>query len=1843
MKQNYTPILLAFLLAFMSSYGQVTIHSESFEGAPNVGYTSTGVFSDGTDDYFDLIGDATDPTGVPAYSGIDGTKYWAGEDTQDGANPVGSGISTVGITSINISGYTSVNILGLFGAGSSGAYDDPEYIRIYSQIDSGGYTLVGAFEGTGGFNTTLNQDTTFDGTGDGTALTTALQQFSFAIGTTGNTLDLRIDVFMTAGNEAVAFDNIEVEGISSCTDAVDYANIQSPTASPQTITVGDTFNVYAQAYEAGVTEAAGAGAGIEAWIGYSSTNDNPSNAGWTWTAATFNVQSGNNDEFTAEIGSGLVTGTYYYATRFRLNSCGFVYGGTGGIWSSDSVQLVVDPDTADFCNVDFPKLGNITTGATHNVYAQVYEPGVTDAVGQGANILSWIGYNTTDNDPSIGAGWTWVAATYDSDSGNNDQYIADIGAVIGSAGTYYYASRFQLNGSTYTYGGIQSDNVGNFWDAVTNNSGILTVTDAPCSDLFISEYVEGSSNNKFIEIYNPTASSISLTGYDIQIYSNGSTSAGTTIALSGTVASYDVFVLENSSEGLGFASDQQSGSLTFNGDDAIALRNSSTIIDVVGEIGLDPGSQWTGTLCTQGTADGTLVRNSTVQSGDDDGGNTFDPDTEWSCYSSNDISNLGSHTSDCQGTSPEIQLVDNTATNQNCGYTIDYGNVASDGSTSDLTFDIENAGSADLDISSFGITGDYTIISPATPFTVTSGNTQTVTVRFTPSADGTRTGVLTINNNDSNEAACAVNLTGEGFTPAPEIDVERNTLASITNGNAANAGNNTIFATTVIGNTTAPKTYYVRNEGTANLTVSSITSSNNTEFNISTNPAPFTLLPTESIVFEIEFSPTTNGTRSSTITLNNNDSDENPYTFGVEGDGDCAASSLTITPTTGPENTIVTVTGTNFGGSTTATVNGLSATVSIISATEIEVTIPSGATTGSLEINDDLGCLSAELFTVIDELISSCEGSAGSTPTDIFISEITDHGTGSHSYVELFNGTGASVDLSDYEIRIHNNGAATATNTIPLTGTVINNDVFVVAFGSTDATTAHAAHGYDLSDNASGINEDDNIRLYNTATTTWIDLWGDTTGSVFTIASKDYTYRRKNTGIVAPSTTWDSNDWDSFTPVDYSDIGAYDFSTGTPPTITVQPNTPSTSCDLTASISITATEGFVGGNSLAYQWYFTAPGNTSWTAATNGATYSGATSATLNILNTLSLDGYQYYCEVREDTATCYTATNAVKLNVATTTWDGADWTNSTPPDINTIAVIDGDYDTSTHGSFSSCQLIVNSTYTLTINNNTFIEVENNLTVDGNILIETDGSFVQNNNSAIVDGAVLSDKTKIVVEKETAILNSPQEYTYWSSPVFGEVISDGLNESAVQRRFWYNGQNFRDSTYETSNDDTTSTGQDDIDDDANDWQYATAGSTMSTGVGYAATHAAIGYIGSARYKYTFEGPFNNGIYNIPIYRNDAETNDNNWNFIGNPYPSAIDADLFLAANGSVDQTVGATNGAIFFWSHNTAADGSTNGNEALNYSQSDYAIINGTGQTAGGDGVVPNRFIPSGQGFFVSMTNAATSTVVSGSIRTTDIIFNNSMRVTGNNAQFFRTSNVSAYNKIRLDLTSNNGIFNQILVGYVNGATNEDDGMYYDAHKNLSINANAILYSLIDTEIDKKYAIQGKAPNDLTLNEVISLGFYSVIEEPTIYTLAIAQLQGEFMTNNTVYLRDNLLNITHDLNANNYSFTSETGEFNSRFEIIFQPETLSVTENEITPNELSIIELGDGNVKFSIGNSLVIKHIEIIDVVGRTIYKLKGNNATEIYNLSRLSQSTYIARVTLSNGQVITKKAIKRN
>ncbi|WP_452220057.1 lamin tail domain-containing protein [Lacinutrix salivirga] len=589
----------------------------------------------------------------------------------------------------------------------------------------------------------------------------------------------------------------------------------------------------------------------------------------------------------------------------------------------------------------------------------------------------------------------------------------------------------------------------------------------------------------------------------------------------------------------------------------------------------------------------------------------------------------------------------------------------------------------------------------------------------------------------------------------------------------------------------------------------------------------------------------------------------------------------------------------------------------------------------------------------------------------------------------------------------------------------------------------------------------------------------------------------------------------------------------------------------------------------------------------------------------------------------------------ATTTWDGTNWDNGNP-DSSTQAILNASYDTATFGSFNACSLLINTNpvttnpeFRLTVSNNTFVEIENSIEVNGELYVETQGNFVQNNDSALF---TLIGSGTALVNKETTPLNSVFEYTYWSSPAANVTVANGLAFANPGRRFWFNAANFEDVLIENANTNTFTPGSDDIDDNGDDWTFVTnptaSSFIMEPGMGFASTHSNVGFVSGNQYTYTFEGPLHNGQYTRAIAYNGAN-GDNDWNLIGNPYPSALDAYAFLDANTSV------INGVIYLWSQNTLADPNASGSQGQNFTDADYAIITrNSGNTAGGDGVTPDNFVPSGQGFFVQgLANA-------------EVTFTNAMRMADatSNTLFFRNNsnnNNSTPNRLWLNLTTDTNIFNQMLVAYVDGGTNGYDGGAYDASRSLGSGISAMIYTKIDND-PRKFAIQGKNPSSLDIDEVIPVSFKSNVTASTLYTLSIDHFEGDFLNNNTIYLKDNYMTIVHDLNASDYTFTSEAGEFDDRFEIIFNPNTLSVDQNEIATNTISILELANDNVQFSVSQDTAIKNITIYDALGRVLYNLKGNNSTEIYNLSKLSQAPYVAQIELSNGITISKKAIKK-
>lgn len=190
------------------------------------------------------------------------------------------------------------------------------------------------------------------------------------------------------------------------------------------------------------------------------------------------------------------------------------------------------------------------------------------------------------------------------------------------------------------------------WNSVSGATGyyidVFTGSSALASDLFISEYVEGTSNNKYVEIFNGTGATVDLSAYSLRIYPNGATTPNATAALTGSLPNGSCVVLKNSSAALtlpGGVTAITNGAVNFNGDDAFALCKGAAYdyVDIFGSVGYDPGTNWSsGTLTT---LDATLRRKTTVNSGLTTNPATSFPTlgTEWDMFATDTASGLGSH------------------------------------------------------------------------------------------------------------------------------------------------------------------------------------------------------------------------------------------------------------------------------------------------------------------------------------------------------------------------------------------------------------------------------------------------------------------------------------------------------------------------------------------------------------------------------------------------------------------------------------------------------------------------------------------------------------------------------------------------------------------------------------------------------------------------------------------------------------------------------------------------------------------------------------------------------------------------------------------------------------------------------------------------------------------------------------------------------------------------------------------------------------------------------------------------------------------------------------------------
>ena len=525
--------------------------------------------------------------------------------------------------------------------------------------------------------------------------------------------------------------------------------------------------------------------------------------------------------------------------------------------------------------------------------------------------------------------------------------------------------------------------------------------------------------------------------------------------------------------------------------------------------------------------------------------------------------------------------------------------------------------------------------------------------------------------------------------------------------------------------------------------------------------------------------------------------------------------------------------------------------------------------------------------------------------------------------------------------------------------------------------------------------------------------------------------------------------------------------------------------------------------------------------------------------------------------------------------------------------------------------LLIETGGEVTVNSEAFLIVENEITIQGTGILNilNSGSLIQVNDTSVNSGTIRMQRTVADVDDD--------DYIYWSTPVANFDLAN-ISPGTAPGLIW-------EWTPTVGNNYGT-------------WNNASG--TMTLGKGYIVNDI----IGTSEPDTPlFTGVANNGIITPTIQRGTytgadysgpgdtmVTADDDNWNLIGNPYPSAISYADFIAHpnNNTID-------GTIYLWTHQNAPstiDSPFYEDYLYNYSPNDYIDHNYTGSNPPGF----NGYIAAGQAFFVRMLDTGT--------QTESVTFNNAMRGANNNNSIFYSpydhSNTHSENsdrnnsverhRIWLDLITSDGFATSTLVGYIQGASNSDDRLY-DGYK--FSGAALSFYSLSDS---KPMSIQGRAL-PFEDSDTVALGI--VIPENNNYSIAINSFDGLFEnTNQAIYLEDTYTGIIHDLRGTPYNFTATSGTFENRFILRYTNETLDVSTFEDNSNITIIATNNTISIK---SDDASLKDITVYDLLGRTIFKTQNVNTLN-YDITsvQFSQSLYIVEVTTYAGGECIKKII---
>jgi len=248
------------------------------------------------------------------------------------------------------------------------------------------------------------------------------------------------------------------------------------------------------------------------------------------------------------------------------------------------------------------------------------------------------------------------------------------------------------------------------------------------------------------------------------------------------------------------------------------------------------------------------------------------------------------------------------------------------------------------------------------------------------------------------------------------------------------------------------------------------------------------------------------------------------------------------------------------------------------------------------------------------------------------------------------------------------------------------------------------------------------------------------------------------------------------------------------------------------------------------------------------------------------------------------------------------------------------------------------------------------------------------------------------------------------------------------------------------------------------------------------------------------------------------------------------------------------------------------------------------------------------------------------------------MRVVGNNTNFFKPGlttpvenwQTTGKHRFWINLTNGQGAFNQTLVGYIENATDGLDRLY---DGELFGGNYVTIYSLLD---QNKLTIQGKA---LPFNDedVVPLGYKVTIAGT--FSISLDHFDGLF-EGQDVFLKDNLLNVIHDLKDSAYNFASAIGTFDSRFEIVYQNEALGTETPEINPENIIVYKNTDSTIAVNAG-LLILEEVKVYDVAGRLLFQTKNrNNSKTLIQDLPSTQQVLIVDVLTDQGYKASSKIV---